>query len=67
MGRVIGNVMNVRNLIDRRLSTVLNAKSQGPSGLKMVGAWIMSRMQTRIVRFSARRFRENCKCSCEVT
>jgi len=54
VGRVIGNLMNVRNLIDRRLSAVLNAKSQGPSGLKMVGSWIMSRMQTRIVRFSAR-------------
>ena len=53
VGRVIGNVMNVRNLIDRRLSTVLDPKSRGPSGLKMVGAWIMSRMQTRIVRFSA--------------
>jgi signal peptidase I len=53
VGRVIGNLMNVRNLIDRRLSAVLNARAQGPSRLKMVGTWIMSRMQTRIVRFSA--------------
>ena len=58
VGRVIGNLMNVRNLIDRRLSTVLNPKARGPSRLKMVGTWIMSRMQTRIVRFSsAGRFR----------
>jgi len=28
VGRVIGNLMNVRNLIDRRLSAVLNAKAQ---------------------------------------
>lgn len=54
VGRVIGNLMNVRNLIDRRLSAVLNAKAQGPSRLKMVGTWILSRMPTRIVRFEAR-------------
>ena len=54
VGRVIGNLMNVRNFIERRLSAVLNAKAQGPSRLKMVGTWIMSRMQTRIVRFAAR-------------
>jgi signal peptidase I len=53
LGRVIGNLMNVRNLIDRRLSAVLNARAHGPSRLKKVGTWIMSRMQTRIVRFSA--------------
>ena len=54
VGRVIGNLMNVRNFIERRLSAVLNAKAQGPSRLKRLGTWIMSRMQTRIVRFSAR-------------
>jgi signal peptidase I len=54
VGRAIGNLMNLRSLIDRRLSAVLNAKAQGPSRLKMVGTWIMTRMQTRIVRFSAR-------------
>jgi signal peptidase I len=54
VGRVIGNLMNVRNLIARRLSAVLNARAQGPSRLKMMGTWIMSRIQTRIVRFSAR-------------
>jgi signal peptidase I len=54
VGRVIGNLMNVRNLIYRRLSAVLDANAQGPSWLKMVGTWIMSRMQRRIVRFRAR-------------
>ena len=54
VGRVIGNLMNVRSRVDRRLSAVLNAKAQGPNRLKMVGTWIMTRMQTRIVRFSAR-------------
>lgn len=54
VGRVIGNLMNVRSLIDTRLSAVLSVKAHGPSRLKMVGTWIMSRMQTRIVRFSAR-------------
>jgi signal peptidase I len=54
VGRVIGNLMNVRALIERRLSAVLNAKAQGPSRLKMIGTWIMSRMQTKTVRFSAR-------------
>jgi signal peptidase I len=54
VGRMIGNLMNVRNLIERRLSAALNAKAQGPSRLKMVGTWIMPRMQTRIVRFSTR-------------
>ena len=54
VGRVIGNLMNVRNLIARRLSAVLNAKALGPSRLKIVGTWIMPRIRTRIVRFSAR-------------
>jgi signal peptidase I len=54
VGRVIGNLMNVRNLIERRLSAVLNAKAQGPSRLKMAGTWIMTLLQTRIVRFSTR-------------
>jgi signal peptidase I len=53
VGRVIGNLMNLRTLIDRRLSDILDAKGQGPNRLKMVGTWIMARMQTRIVRFSA--------------
>ena len=31
VGRVIGTIMNVRNLVDRRLSAVLDAKAQGPT------------------------------------
>ena len=37
VGRVIGTIMNVRNLIDRRLSAVLNAKAQGTKRAKNGG------------------------------
>ena len=37
VGRVIGNIMNVRNLIDRRLSAVLDAKAQGTERAKNGG------------------------------
>jgi signal peptidase I len=53
-GRVIGNLMNLRGYIDRKLSGVPAATPHRPNQLRAVGAWFLSRMHPRIVRFSAR-------------
>jgi signal peptidase I len=53
-GRVIGNLMNLRSNIDRKLSGVPAVAPGQPNLLRAVGAWFFSRMHPRIVRFSAR-------------
>ncbi len=49
-GRTIGRIMNVRSFIDRRL--YIKPANPGPSLLKKLGAWLLSHIPTRIVRFS---------------
>ncbi len=53
-GRTIGHVMNLRGIIDRKLSAVPKIAPQSPKLLRAVGAWFFSRMRTRIVQFSSR-------------
>jgi signal peptidase I len=52
-GRVIGRLMNLRGIIDRKLSAVPKVATRSPNILRTVGAWLFSRLRTKIVRFSA--------------
>ncbi len=52
-GRAIGRIMNVRSFIDRRLYA--RPATPGSGLLKKLGAWLLSLMPTRIVRFGSMR------------
>jgi signal peptidase I len=52
-GRVIGRLMNLRGIIDRKLAAFPRVTPRRPNILRAMGAWLFSRMSTRIIRFSA--------------
>lgn len=53
-GRMIGRLMNLRGFVDKKLCAVPKVAPHRPNLLRAVGAWFLSRMQTRIVRFRGR-------------
>jgi signal peptidase I len=53
-GRVIGRLMNLRGIIDGKLSAVPRVAPRRLNVLKAVGALLFPRMRTKIVRFSGR-------------